>query len=163
RAARGQGAAGRGGDSVVIIAGNWKMYLGPDPEALAAALPDGVDAIVCPPFTGLAECVAAGLTTYAQNVHWEPEGPYTGEISTPTASSRYAWRPRVSARSSRHPRRLGMRAAGARQRRRACGHSGLRPPLARLPAHAAQGVGRSGRPAARADGQLGGGPPHDRL
>jgi len=67
----------------VIIAGNWKMYLGPDPEALAAALPDGVDAIVCPPFTGLAECVAAGLTTYAQNVHWEPEGPYTGEISTP--------------------------------------------------------------------------------
>ena len=25
----------------------------------------------------------AGLTTYAQNVHWEPEGAYTGEISAP--------------------------------------------------------------------------------
>ena len=24
-----------------------------------------------------------GLTTYAQNVHWEPEGAYTGEVSPP--------------------------------------------------------------------------------
>ena len=31
----------------------------------------------------LAACVEAGLTTYAQNVHWEPEGAYTGEISAP--------------------------------------------------------------------------------
>jgi triosephosphate isomerase len=62
----------------VIVAGNWKMFFGPDPEALA-----GLDAIVCPPATRLAECVAAGLTTYAQNVHWESEGAYTGEISPP--------------------------------------------------------------------------------
>jgi triosephosphate isomerase len=60
----------------VIVAGNWKMFRGPDPEELA-----GLDAIVCPPYTRLAECVAAGLQTYAQNVHWEPEGAYTGEIS----------------------------------------------------------------------------------
>jgi len=60
----------------VIIAGNWKMYRGPDPHALA-----GLDAIVCPPYTRLRECVEAGLTTYAQNVHWEAEGAYTGEIS----------------------------------------------------------------------------------
>jgi triosephosphate isomerase (TIM) len=60
----------------VIIAGNWKMYRGPDPHALA-----GLDAIVCPPYTRLHECVEAGLTTYAQNVHWEAEGAYTGEIS----------------------------------------------------------------------------------
>jgi triosephosphate isomerase len=39
--------------------------------------------IVCPAFTGLAACVEAGLTTYGQNVHWEPEGPYTGEVSAP--------------------------------------------------------------------------------
>ncbi len=62
----------------MIIAGNWKMFRGPDPAALA-----GLDAIVCPPFTRLRDCVDAGLTTYAQNVHWEQEGAYTGEISAP--------------------------------------------------------------------------------
>ena len=62
----------------MLIAGNWKMFRGPDPAALA-----GLDAVVCPPFTRLRDCVDAGLTTYAQNVHWEPEGAYTGEISAP--------------------------------------------------------------------------------
>jgi len=62
---------------VKLIAGNWKMFRGPDPAALA-----GLDAIVCPPFTRLRDCIEAGLTTYAQNVHWEPEGAFTGEIST---------------------------------------------------------------------------------
>ena len=69
----------------MIVAGNWKMYSGPDPEVLAARLarvPD-VEANVCPPFTRLAACVAGGLTTFAQNVHWEPEGAFTGEISAP--------------------------------------------------------------------------------
>jgi triosephosphate isomerase len=67
----------------MIVAGNWKMFPGPDPHALAARLAGitGVDAIVCPPYTSLARCVEAGLTTYAQNVHWENEGAYTGEIS----------------------------------------------------------------------------------
>jgi triosephosphate isomerase len=63
---------------VKVVAGNWKMFRGPDPAALA-----GLDAIVCPPFTRLRECVEAGLVTYAQNVHWEREGAYTGEISAP--------------------------------------------------------------------------------
>jgi triosephosphate isomerase len=69
----------------MIVAGNWKMYLGPDPAALAERLAGitGVDAIVCPPYSSLARCVEAGLTTYAQNVHWEDEGAYTGEISPP--------------------------------------------------------------------------------
>jgi triosephosphate isomerase len=69
----------------VIVAGNWKMYRGPDPEALAQRLDgvSGVEAIVCPPYTQLQDCVAAGLTTFAQNVHWEPEGAYTGEVSAP--------------------------------------------------------------------------------
>jgi len=60
----------------VIVVGNWKMFQGPDPGALT-----GLDAIVCPPFTRLRACVDAGLTTYAQNVHWDNEGAYTGEIS----------------------------------------------------------------------------------
>jgi triosephosphate isomerase (TIM) len=69
----------------MIVAGNWKMYPGPDPVGLAARLAGiaGVEAIVCPPYTGLAACVDAGLTTFAQNVHWEPEGAFTGEISVP--------------------------------------------------------------------------------
>jgi triosephosphate isomerase (TIM) len=62
----------------VLIAGNWKMFRGPDPQALV-----GLDAVVCPPFTRLGDCVEAGLRTFAQNVHWEPEGAFTGEISVP--------------------------------------------------------------------------------
>jgi triosephosphate isomerase len=54
------------------------MFRGPDPHALV-----GLDAVVCPPYTRLRDCVDAGLTTYAQNVHWEPEGAFTGEISPP--------------------------------------------------------------------------------
>jgi triosephosphate isomerase (TIM) len=66
----------------VIIAGNWKMFRGPDAVALRERIAGiDVEAIVCPPFTGLDECVAAGLTTFAQNVHWEREGAYTGEVS----------------------------------------------------------------------------------
>jgi len=66
----------------VIIAGNWKMFRGPDPVALRERIAGiDVEAIVCPPFTRLDECVAAGLTTFAQNVHWEREGAYTGEVS----------------------------------------------------------------------------------
>jgi triosephosphate isomerase (TIM) len=67
----------------MIVAGNWKMFAGPDPAELAERLSgvSGVDVIVCPPYTGLARCVEAGLTTFAQNVHWENEGAYTGEIS----------------------------------------------------------------------------------
>ena len=61
-----------------MIVGNWKMFRGPDPHGLV-----GLDAIVCPPFTRLRDCVEAGLTTFAQNVHWDAEGAYTGEISAP--------------------------------------------------------------------------------
>ena len=67
----------------MVVAGNWKMFMGPDTAALANGVEElaGVEVIVCPPFTKLADCVRAGLTTFAQNVHWEPEGAYTGEVS----------------------------------------------------------------------------------
>ena len=48
----------------------------------------GVDVVVCPPFASL-ETTLAGLgeeteiRVFAQNVHWELEGAYTGEISAP--------------------------------------------------------------------------------
>jgi triosephosphate isomerase len=48
---------------------------------------EGVDVAVCPPFTSLAVAVQilAGteIAVAAQNVHWEPEGAFTGEISAP--------------------------------------------------------------------------------
>jgi triosephosphate isomerase len=70
----------------MLIAGNWKMFKGPAAtrEFLAAFTPpDGVDVVICPPYVSLAAAVESGLTIYAQNVHWAPEGPFTGEISAP--------------------------------------------------------------------------------
>jgi triosephosphate isomerase (TIM) len=78
----------------VLIAGNWKMYKGPAETAefcieLKRLLGDleGVDIAVCPPFTSLAIAVQilAGteIAVAAQNVHWEQEGPFTGEVSAP--------------------------------------------------------------------------------
>ncbi len=45
--------------------------------------PEGVDVVLCPPFASLAAAVESGRRVYAQNVHWEPQGAYTGEISAP--------------------------------------------------------------------------------
>jgi triosephosphate isomerase len=70
----------------VLIAGNWKMFKTPAQTAAFCAAfrtPAGVEAVLCPPFTSLAEAVASGHTTFAQNVHWDDEGAYTGEISAP--------------------------------------------------------------------------------
>jgi triosephosphate isomerase len=75
-----------------IIAGNWKMYK-TQKEAfqLASALKQKlsdikqVKAILCPPFTALSSVKEATLDSDillgAQNMHWEKEGAYTGEIS----------------------------------------------------------------------------------
>jgi triosephosphate isomerase len=76
---------------MMLIAGNWKMYKGPAETAefcLALREQDlaGVDVVVCPPFVSLAVAVQllAGteIAVAAQNVHWEHEGAYTGEISS---------------------------------------------------------------------------------
>jgi triosephosphate isomerase len=73
-----------------LIAGNWKMYKGPGAAAefclgLREAELEGVDVVVAPPFVSLAVAVQllAGteIAVAAQNVHWEEEGAYTGEIS----------------------------------------------------------------------------------
>jgi triosephosphate isomerase len=68
----------------MLIAGNWKMFKGPA-EAHAFLdgfeAPEDVDIVFCPPYVSLGAAVETGRTIYAQNVHWEPSGPYTGEIS----------------------------------------------------------------------------------
>ncbi len=60
------------------------MFKGPG-ETLAFldgfSAPAGVDVVLCPPFVSLAAAVDRGHDVYAQNVHWEPHGAYTGEIA----------------------------------------------------------------------------------
>lgn len=75
-----------------IIAGNWKMYKTVD-EAVALVeelkgTTSGVgevEVVVCPPFTALGavrEALRGGnIELGAQNMHWEEEGAFTGEVS----------------------------------------------------------------------------------
>src|SRR5262245_31809689 len=76
-----------------LIAGNWKMHktIG-EALALVKALRAGLEAepsahevLVAPPFTALravGEALAgSGIALGAQNMHWEKEGAFTGEIS----------------------------------------------------------------------------------
>jgi triosephosphate isomerase len=77
----------------MLIAGNWKMFKGPAETAefcLALRereLPPGVDVVLCPPFVSLAVAVqlfaGTDIAVAAQNVHWDSEGAFTGEISAP--------------------------------------------------------------------------------
>ncbi|MCW3001280.1 MAG: triose-phosphate isomerase [Conexibacter sp.] len=77
-----------------LIAGNWKMHgtIAESEERVASLLPristaEHVDVAVCVPFTALQAVVDSSrgsrLGVYAQNMHWEPQGPYTGEVSAP--------------------------------------------------------------------------------
>src|SRR3954453_15626309 len=77
----------------MLIAGNWKMFKGPEAagsfcrQLRDANLPNGVDVAVCPPFvsleTAVRELAGAEIAVCAQNVHWESEGAFTGEVSAP--------------------------------------------------------------------------------
>jgi len=74
----------------VLIAGNWKMFKGPEETSeFCRALRDAdlgeADVVVCPPYVSLAAAVTALADTEigvaAQNVHWAAEGAFTGEVS----------------------------------------------------------------------------------
>jgi triosephosphate isomerase len=75
-----------------IIVGNWKMHKTiAEAVALVKALRssvvdiDGVDIGVAPPFIALGAVSEAlrgcPIVVAAQNMHWEPQGAYTGEVS----------------------------------------------------------------------------------
>ena len=69
-----------------FLAANWKMFKGPrEAREFCAAFrpPEGVEAVLCPPFVSLAAALESGHTIFAQNVHWAAEGAYTGEVSAP--------------------------------------------------------------------------------
>ena len=77
---------------VPIVAGNWKMHKpSDDAEDLARGVVDAVkgivnvDVVVCPAFTVLErvhrELTGSSVKLGGQNLHWEGEGAFTGEIS----------------------------------------------------------------------------------
>ena len=77
-----------------IIAGNWKMYKTPLEaielvNLLKRDLSDvmEVEIVVCPPFTALADVrdilTESNIAVGAQNLYWEDQGAFTGEVSGP--------------------------------------------------------------------------------
>jgi triosephosphate isomerase len=75
-----------------LIAGNWKMYKteAQAEDYIQALLPrvssvDRVEVAICVPFTDLRAMVDSArgsrVEVYAQNMHHEPEGAFTGEVS----------------------------------------------------------------------------------
>ena len=78
---------------LLTIVGNWKMNLGRVNEALDFVRGirhplneiEGVERVLCPPFTVLAALADALAPTEialgAQNMHWEEKGAQTGEIA----------------------------------------------------------------------------------
>jgi triosephosphate isomerase len=77
---------------VPVIAGNWKMHKtrAETREFFAAFLPlvartSECEIVVAPAFTALADAVAATkdspVMIAGQDLHWEPQGAFTGEVS----------------------------------------------------------------------------------
>jgi triosephosphate isomerase len=74
----------------MLIAGNWKMFKGVAETAkFSRELRDAdlgdADVVVCPSYTGLGTAVqllaGTDIGVFAQNVHWQDEGAFTGEVS----------------------------------------------------------------------------------
>jgi triosephosphate isomerase len=121
-----------------IIAGNWKMNTTIDEaislvESLRDLLPhrENVDIVVCPPFTMLADVCQAlkrsSIRLGAQNMHWEPQGAFTGEVSAKmllTAGCQY-----VILGHSERRHHFGETDEGVQKKVAAALISGLRPIL----------------------------------
>jgi triosephosphate isomerase len=89
-------------DRTPLIAGNWKMHKTRlDTSAfLDEVLPGldgvaGVEPAICPPLTSLAvaaeRCSGTPLRVVAQNMHAEPQGAFTGEVSATMLTDAGAW------------------------------------------------------------------------
>ena len=85
----------------VIITANWKMNTTPaDAGPLAADIAKatdvaGITRIICPPYTNISAVSDAvegtGVLVGAQNVHAEPKGAYTGEVSADMLKGLVSW------------------------------------------------------------------------
>jgi triosephosphate isomerase len=87
---------------VPLIAANWKMNKTVaeavefvDRFAASAESVDGIAAVLCPPFTALAAVVErtreTAIEVAAQNMHDQPSGAFTGEVSAPMLVEAGAW------------------------------------------------------------------------
>ena len=80
-------------DRTPILAANWKMNktIEETERFLAEFLPkvpdSGPEVVICPPFlslkTAVEHCVQSRARVAAQNMHEQPNGAYTGEVSAP--------------------------------------------------------------------------------
>jgi triosephosphate isomerase len=80
-------------DRTAILAANWKMNktIEETEQFLADFLPGAPDAgpevVICPPFLSLKtvveHCAQSRVRVAAQNMHEEPDGAFTGEVSAP--------------------------------------------------------------------------------
>ena len=80
-------------DRTPIFAANWKMNktIEETERFLAEFLPkvpdSGPEVVICPPFlslrTAVEHCVQSRARVAAQNMHEQPNGAYTGEVSAP--------------------------------------------------------------------------------
>jgi triosephosphate isomerase len=85
-----------------VVAGNWKMHMGPTETAAffdafdSTGGDEGPRVVVFPPAVSLTTAVSralAGVSLGVQNIHWEASGAFTGELSAAMAyeaGARYA-------------------------------------------------------------------------
>ena len=121
-----------------LVAGNWKMYkTAAEALALVNALTkelvgvteSDAEVVVCPPFTALyavgTMLQGSSISLGAQNVHWEKEGAFTGEVSAPMlkeSAVRYA----IVGHSERR-QYFGETNDGVNKRAKAALANGIRP------------------------------------
>jgi triosephosphate isomerase len=80
-------------DRTPLLAANWKMHKTTEEteaflaEFLPRAEDPGPELVICPPFpslkTAVELCLQSRVRVAAQNMHEEPEGAFTGEVSAP--------------------------------------------------------------------------------
>ncbi len=78
-----------------IVAANWKMHKTAQQAgafldaflARAATLPAAIEVVIAPPFTAIpavaTRLAGRNIKLAAQTMHWELQGPFTGEVSAP--------------------------------------------------------------------------------
>lgn len=122
----------------LIIAANWKMHkTAAETAAFCHTLRKyendfaGVEVLICPPFTALATAAAAlegsSLRLGAQNMHFEQQGAFTGEIAAPMLLEYGAEYVIIGHSERRHL--MGEDDKLIRQKLRAALDSGLKPIL----------------------------------
>ncbi|MGZ3481342.1 MAG: triose-phosphate isomerase [Myxococcaceae bacterium] len=118
-----------------LVAGNWKMHrTGPEAVELIHELRDGLsttraEVMVAPPFTALESAARAldgsGIALGAQNVHWESQGAFTGEISAGMLKA--VGCTHVIVGHSERRQLFGETDASVSKKTRAVLHAGMRP------------------------------------